>query len=194
MRKIWILWWIWPEASAQFYLKLIEHIKKSWAIISNKDFPQIIINSVNAPEIIGFGDDSVDDYILWIEELVIHQVDSIYMICNTIHAYHQKLVEETWANIINIRNLVRSFLAWLVDRVTCILGTENTIKSWLYSFEGINYMNVDDTIQYHIQNAIMKFNSWKDYSLERWILQKFIYDNQHCFFVCACTEMRDIIW
>lgn len=194
MKKIWILWWIWPEASAQFYLKLIERIKKSWAIISNRDFPQIIINNINAPEIIGFGNDDIDDYIIWIKELQIHQPEFVYMVCNTIHAYHQKLTEETDATIVNIKNLVDSFLFWLGNRDVCILGTENTIKSWLYSFKEITYISVDSSTQSHIQNAIIKFNSWKDYSFERWVLQKFIYDHQNCFFVCACTEMRDIIW
>lgn len=51
-KKIGILGGIGPEATGGFYLKLISKFQEKKLIRSNRDFPQIIINSIPAPELI----------------------------------------------------------------------------------------------------------------------------------------------
>ena len=50
--KIGILGGIGPEATGEFYNKLIKRLQEKDLIKSNKDFPQIFINSIPAPELI----------------------------------------------------------------------------------------------------------------------------------------------
>src|SRR3989338_5655614 len=91
--KIGVLGGIGPEATGLFYLKLIKRLQDSGLIRDNQDFPQIIINSIPAPELIF---DKVENTDLEVYENGIQELDKmnpdfIVMVCNTIHLYHQSL-------------------------------------------------------------------------------------------------------
>ena len=52
-RVIGVLGGIGPEASVEFYAKLVKKLQESGMIKRNEDFPKIIINSIPAPELVG---------------------------------------------------------------------------------------------------------------------------------------------
>ncbi len=58
MKKIGILGGIGPEATGHFYLKLIKRLQETGRIKRNTDYPQIIINSIPAPELV---DEKIQD-------------------------------------------------------------------------------------------------------------------------------------
>lgn len=194
MKKIWILWWIWPEASAEFYKKLIIRIKEWWYIQSNKDFPNIIINSINAPEILDAWDDNISEYINGIMDLRNLNVEYIYMICNTIHIFYDKIGHQTnTTKIVDLRQLLYNRLINISKKV-CILWTENTINSGMYNFNNIDYVSIPNNIQKNIQSWIMLFNSWKCYQNEKDIIKKYISDHKDVIYICWCTEIQELTW
>ena len=82
-----------PEATGEFYLKLIHKLQEKKLIKSNKDFPQIIINSIPAPELIQnkISNKDLKQYINGLKELDKLKPDFIVMICNTIHLFYNNL-------------------------------------------------------------------------------------------------------
>jgi aspartate/glutamate racemase len=56
--KIGVLGGIGPEATGEFYNKLISKLQDNGMIKSNSDFPQIIINRIPAPELIDHASES----------------------------------------------------------------------------------------------------------------------------------------
>ncbi len=191
-KTIWILWGIWPEASATFYVNLIAKIKSLGVIQSNVDYPHIIINNINAPELLSYEDMRIDDYVQWIKDLELHNPDYIYMICNTIHIYLDTIKDLSWSqSIVSIKDLLYKRLKW-TDKKICILWTENTIKSQLYNFEDINYFIVPDNIQASIQEWIMIFNQWWDIDIIQNSISDFIRNNNNLLFVSWCTEIRSL--
>lgn len=86
-------------------------------VSSNCDFPQIIINSIPAPELV-FNypkEEDLVDYIEGLEFLENSEVDFIVMICNTIHLFRDRLQKYVNAPIIDIRKLMRRYLwqSWI---------------------------------------------------------------------------------
>ena len=50
--KIGVLGGIGPEATATFYFELIQRLQAEGLVKDNTDFPQILINSIPAPELV----------------------------------------------------------------------------------------------------------------------------------------------
>ena len=62
-------------------------LQENGHIKNNKDFPQIIVNSIPAPELIQetVSDSDLTPYVSGLRELDRFGVDVIVMVCNTIH-------------------------------------------------------------------------------------------------------------
>ncbi len=82
-----------PEATGEFYSKLIRSLQEKKLIKNNKDFPHIIINSIPAHELIShkISDEELKPYIEGLKELDKFGVDFIVMVCNTIHLFYDEL-------------------------------------------------------------------------------------------------------
>ena len=93
--KFGILGGIGPETSAIFYHGIISDLQKTGIINDNRDYPQIIINSIPAPELTGLNPPScyIKPYIEGIKELLLHKPKFIVMACNTIHLYLYKIIQ-----------------------------------------------------------------------------------------------------
>src|SRR3989338_7494975 len=90
-----ILGGIGPEATGNFYLKLISEIQKQKLVKSNKDYPRIIINSIPAPELTSkVNKAQLTDYVYGLKSLEKYGADFIVMVCNTIHLYRDSLQRE----------------------------------------------------------------------------------------------------
>ena len=159
-KKIGILGGIGPEATGEFYNKLIYRLQEKGIIGSNKDFPQIVINSIPATELIydKISDKELQPYINGLKELDKFGVDFIVMVCNTIHLYYDRLQKEIHTPILDLREELRELLKIKAIKSTLIIGTPNTIKQGLYRFNGIKSFEPDEEEMKKLTNSIFSFN------------------------------------
>lgn len=188
-----ILGGIGPEATGNFYLKLISEIQKQKLVKSNTDYPRIIVNSIPAPELTSkIIQNQLADYIKGIRSLEKYGADFIVMACNTIHLYHDLLQKEIGIPILNLRDAVGIFLKNNKFKSVSVFGTHATVKSSLYKFNGINYVNPGKEDLEKLSLAIENFN--KGYERKEQIykvstLAKKYIDNGTEIIVLGCTEI-----
>ena len=158
--KIGILGGIGPEATGEFYNKLIMNLQDKGIIKSNNDFPQIIINSIPAPELIydTISDEELRPYILGLKELNSFGVDFIVMVCNTIHLYHEMLQKHVDVPILDLKQELRNHLTKNNLSTTLVIGTPNTIRMGLYRFTDLNTFEPNDDEIKILTNSIFDFN------------------------------------
>ena len=191
--KLGVLGGIGPEATGEFYSRLISRLQEKGLIKSNKDFPQIVINSLPAPELIDedISDKDLKPYLEGLKELDKFKVDFIVMVCNTIHLFYDKLQKEIKTPIIDLRKVVERSLAEKDIKSAFIIGTPNTIKKGLYRFSSINCFEPDDNEIKQLTEAIFSFNRGfkKDEQIYRVkkICQKYL-DKGAETVILGCTE------
>ena len=159
-KKIGVLGGIGPEATGEFYNKLIRGLREKGTIKSNKDFPQIVINSIPAQELIydEISDEELQPYINGLKELEKFGVDFIVMVCNTIHLYYDKLQSEINTPILDLREELRELLKIKEIKSNFIIGTPSTIKQGLYKFRDIKSFEPDEEEMKQLTISIFKFN------------------------------------
>jgi len=190
--KIGVLGGIGPEATGMFYLKLIKKFQNSGFVNSNKDFPQIVINSIPAPELV-FNDikrSDIEPYIAGLKELDSMNPDFIIIVCNTAHIFYDEMQSNVKAEIIDLRNLVFEKIRNDGIKKVTLLGTPCTVSA-LYKFDGINYMNPNEEELELLSNAIFLFNRGveKEKQLEKTIgiVNKKLSAGSQSI-ILACTE------
>lgn len=196
--KIGILGGIGPEATGYFYSTLINKLKKSGFIKTNKDYPQFFINSINAPELVDFNisDADIQPYVDGINELVLHKPDFIVMVCNTIHLYRDFLIKKSgFNNILSLRDIVKEELFY-ASLPICILATPSTIKNNLYNYSEFNYTNLAAEDLAEIANIVVDFNSTGEKNKNREKLLKIVKRQIELgakTFLTACTEISELL-
>ena len=191
--KIGVLGGIGPESTGEFYSKLISKLQKSGMIKNNTDFPQIIINSIPAPELIHdtITKEELRAYILGLKELDSFGVDFIVMVCNTIHLYYDFLQNEINTPIVDLRAEVKKYINEQKIKSAFILATPETIKNGLYRFDDINIIEPNQNEQNQLSNSIFLFNKGinKSEQIEktRKIYEKYISDDV-MYILLGCTE------
>ncbi|MDE1848289.1 MAG: amino acid racemase [Candidatus Micrarchaeota archaeon] len=192
--KIGLLGGIGPEATGIFYLSLIEKMQKKGMIHSNADFPQIVINSIPAPELVGetINEEDLADYIEGLKELDIFGVDVIVMVCNTIHLYHAQLQSKIKTPIIDLRKEFAEFMKRSGEKAAVVLATPSTIESGLFEVEGVKYAKLSEAEEREVSEAIFRFNAGADRSVQservRKIAEKYS-DQGRRLVVLGCTEI-----
>lgn len=158
--KIGVLGGIGPEATGEFYSKLISMLQERVLIKSNRDFPQILINSIPAPELIyeNISDKELQPYIDGLKELDSFGVDFIVMVCNTIHLFYDRLQKEIKTPILDLREELKQSLSRKGTKSVFVIGTPNTIKQGLYRFEGIRTLEPSEEEIKILTDAIFNFN------------------------------------
>lgn len=186
--KIGILGGIGPEATGNFYLRLINKIQEI-GIKDNRDFPQIVINSIPAPELIydRILNKDLDYYIKGLKELEKLKVDFIVMVCNTIHLYLDKLQSKIKIPIINLRRELNDYLIKENIKKITVLGTPNTIKK-LYRFKGIESVDINKDEINQLSKIIFNFNKGIKENKE---LLKIVkkYSKKSDMIILGCTEL-----
>ena len=191
--KIGVLGGIGPEATGEFYNKLIKRLQEKGLIRSNRDFPQIIINSIPAPELIydKISDEELKPYLKGLKELDKFGVDFIVMVCNTIHLFYNNLQKEIRTPILDLRKELKKFLIKKNIRSTLIIGTPNTIKQGLYKFESIQSFEPNEEEIKQLTTAIFNFNKGIDKYVQiqkvKKICQKYLYKGCGTI-ILGCTE------
>ena len=166
--KIGIFGGIGPEASSEHYSKLVAEIQKRCNIKSNLDFPQIIINSYPAPELISdnITEKDLDSYVQALKELDSFEPNFIVMVCNTIHLFYDYLQSKIKARILNLREEVKQNLIDKQIKSVLIIGTSRTIKQGLYRFASIKTFEPDEDELKELTSAIFNFNKGVNKSVQ----------------------------
>lgn len=158
--RIGVLGGIGPEASANFYKKLIIGLQERGLIKNNGDYPQIIINSIPAPELVY--DEVLDmdlvDYINGLRELDSLGVDFIVMVCNTIYLFVDKLQRRIKAPILDLRKEVEELLVKRGIKSVLVIGSPSTIRLGLYNFDNIYTFIPNDKEINDLSNTVFNFN------------------------------------
>jgi aspartate racemase len=198
-QKIGILGGIGPQATGYFYSNLITKLKNCGKIKSNADFPNIIINSINAPELTGanISIQQLQPYIDGIKELAIHKPNYILMVCNTIHIYRDLLIRESgYENILSLREIVEKYLKNYPNEKFCVLGTQSSITGGLYVFDNIEYINLDKEQLTSIENIIQDLNKTGEIEFNLSSLLEITTDLKAKGvdkFLTACTELSELL-
>ena len=131
---------------------------------SNTDFPQIIINSIPAPELLTAPDLNalLKPYVKGIKELDSYGVDFMVMVCNTIHAYHGILQAEVKTQILDLKTEMKRHLKSKGIRSALLLATPKTIESKMFEVDGLKYFIPNKEELDTISDSIYKFNSGID--------------------------------
>ncbi len=187
MKKIGILGGIGPEATGLFYLNLIKKLQETGRIKRNTDYPQIIINSIPAPELVDEKIQDLNEYIKGLKELDSFGVDFIVMVCNTIHLFHDRLSKEVRTPIIDLREEAELFLKKKNVKTTTILSTELTLKQGLFSFKGIKELRINEKEMDELKKSILARNVGKNNNIANIIADK--YRKKGSKIISACTEI-----
>ena len=191
--RIGVLGGIGPEATGEFYNKLINRLQKKGLIKSNIDFPQIIINSLPAPELIydQISNEELKPYINGLKELDKFGVDFIVMICNTIHLFYDELQKEIETPILDLKDELRRLLISKRVKSAFIIGTPNTIKQGLYRFKGTESFEPNKEEMKELTDAIFNFNKGFDKQMQinklNTIFQKYLNKGAKTI-ILGCTE------
>jgi len=195
--KIGILGGIGPQTTGYFYTSLINKLKKSRKITSNKDYPHIIINSINAPELTSDQvlNSMLEPYIKGVSDLKIHQPDFVVMVCNTIHLYRDKIINKSkYKNILSIREIVKNKLP--NKKNICILATPLTVNRKLYKYNNYIYINPENEDLIKIGNIVNNYNSTGEIIKNRKKLITIIKKQKKIgadIFLTACTEISELL-
>lgn len=191
--RIGVLGGIGPEATGEFYNKLINRLQCRGLINSNQDFPKIIINSIPAPELVSTNikENELKEYLIGLKELDCLNVDFIVMVCNTIHLFHKKLQSEINTPILNLRIEVKKFLIKNKINEVLVIGTPQTVNSGLYSFDGIKTYTPSNEELKQLSKAIFNYNKGcekkKQIVISKEICQKYL-DRGVKKIILGCTE------
>lgn len=193
IKKIGVLGGIGPEATGEFYNKLIHRLQEKGLIKTNRDFPQIVINSIPAPELIyeKISDEELELYIKGLKQLDKFGVDIIVMMCNTIHLYYDKLQRKINTPILDLREELKELLKRKRIKSALILGTPNTIKQGLYRFTDIKSFEPNEREMKQLTNAIFNFNKGIEKQRQiqrvRKICEKYLSEGAGTI-ILGCTE------
>lgn len=198
MKKLGILGGIGPEASSYFYSEIIRRLRDNGSIEHNSDYPQIIINSINAPELVSLEvtDAMLEPYAQGIRELAMHQPEYIVMSCNTIHLFRDRLMQQSgFQNISDISEIVRTKLDQTPGTI-CVLGTPATVSSGLYDLPNRKYVNPSPTELNEIAEIVVAYNAEGEIEANKASLLRIA---ERCrndgasVFIAGCTEISELL-
>lgn len=190
--RIGVLGGIGPESTAVFYSKLIEKLQATGLIKSNTDFPQIIINSVPAPELISNNHRAIKHYERGLKELDSFGIDFIVMVCNTVHLFLPRLQRCVKTRILDLREAVYKELKKRKVSRIAVLATENTIMQQLYEFDDLITIRLGTADIKALNDAIINFNIGKEKSRQQLTCERIAvrcYDKGAQLIVLGCTEL-----
>lgn len=158
IKTLWVLWWMWPEATICFYKDLTKLFQDRQCAVYDSDFPRMLITNVPLPDIVEWKWDKKEA-----EEMLIREAknledswaDIIVMPCNTAHIFEDKIRENINCKFISI---VDSLKEKISDQKSLLLSTKTTRDYWIYRWN--NIQEVNDEEQNIVTAVIMDVLAW----------------------------------
>ncbi len=122
-----------PQATVDFYRRLISLAQKEFDARNGKDFPFILIFNISPPDIISGKNRRILPFLEeGVKRLEEGEADFIVIPCNTVHVFINELKKTVTIPILSlIEETIRSVRNKGLKRVG-ILGTKTTIKEEIY--------------------------------------------------------------
>ncbi len=135
-KKIGVLGGMGPEASANFYYKIIHYCQKEYQAVQDTDFPPMIIYSL---PLSGFDESGIVNKKLVLQQLI-HGIDVlessgcdfIVIPCNTVHFFINELRMKFPIPILSIMEETIEKIKQDNHNIIGLLGSETTLKLQLY--------------------------------------------------------------
>lgn len=178
-KTIWVLWWMWPEASSNLYSKIIKYSQNKYNAVQDFDYPPIIIYSL---PLFWFNETGIVDEELvkkqlidWVKKLEDSWCDLIIIWCNTVHIYFEEMQKSVNIPIFNIvEETKKQVLNYWYNKVW-IFASESTNKLKLYqeNFKE-SWVKVisPDIEQQNILNNVIEHVMWWNQKIDDIILLK----------------------
>ena len=186
-----ILGGIGPESSSEFYRRLIEKMQEK-GVMSNTDYPHILINSIPAPELI-FENPDISMYKEGLEYLEIAGVNFIVISCNTAYIFLEKLKEDLNIPVIDLRGEMQRHIEEKNIKSVSILGSQHTSRNLLNS-KNIKIIGVSNIDSEKLNELILNYNVGKEKQESKeklsYLIKKYAKESEAV--VIACTELSTI--
>jgi len=134
-KKIGILGGMGPEATAEFYFRLIRMFQKEFGAVYDDEFPEIIIYNLPLPDVVNEKDNDIlveKALLAGITKLKASGVDFITIPCNTVNLFINNLRRKSEMKIISIVEETAKEVKALEITKVGLVGTTNTINRGLY--------------------------------------------------------------
>ncbi|HWP61670.1 MAG TPA: aspartate/glutamate racemase family protein [Candidatus Paceibacterota bacterium] len=196
--KLGILGGIGPEASCYFYAEIIKRLQERGRIRRNADYPQIIINSINAPELttLQVTDEMLAPYVEGLKELAALQPDYIVMACNSIHVFREQLIKQSgYSNISDVAQIVAKAVGQRKGKI-CTLATPATVISGLYNIPGREYSDPAESELIEIGNVVANYNATGEIKKNKEMLMRIANAHQKdgaSIYIAGCTEVSELL-
>jgi aspartate racemase len=161
MKKIGLIGGIGPESSIEYYRLIIKRFQEK---LNTKDYPELIINSINMTQMLDYVfnnqlDKLVDFLMERINDLEKTGVDYIAIASNTPHIVFDRLAKKSNTPLISIVEATcKGVIENKISRVG-LLGTKSTMTNGFYNNVakkyGINVIIPDSDKQDYIHNKYM---------------------------------------
>lgn len=180
-----------PEATGEFYTKLIAALQATGRIARNEDYPRIVVNSIPAPELVRHPvtDEELAPYREGIRQLDRQRPDLIVMVCNSIHLYRERLQEESKAEILDLPAEIRRRVAQ--QRKIGVLGVTATVKEGLYALPGAEMLYPSPAEMEELMAAVIKYNRGEERAAQQALVERIaqrLVDLGAETLILGCTE------
>jgi aspartate racemase len=170
---IWVLGWMWPEASANLYSKIIKYSQQKYNAVQDFDYPPIIIYSL---PLFGFDETWIVDeelvkkqLIEWVKKLEDSWCDLIIIWCNTVHLYYEEMQSVVKVPIFNIIEETKKMVKKYWYKKVWIFASESTNKLHLYQdkFADSNIEVISPNYeQQKVLNNVIEHVMWGNQKIE----------------------------
>jgi aspartate racemase len=163
MKTLGIIGGFGPEATAQFYLQLVDACRAR----NNGQQPRVIMRNVGVPQelehkalVLGEGlNEFIPLLIHAAKELERAEANMIVLPCNTLHVHEQAIREATSVPFISIIDATAKFLHLNKIRRIGFLGSRVTVKENLFAKKApsVSFIPPDATLQRKIDRGLDRF-------------------------------------
>ena len=160
---------------------------------SNVDYPNILINSIPAPELF-LNNPDLSMYREGVIELESWGADFIVIVCNTAHLYLLDLQEQVKTPIIDLIAEVDRYLTdHKVSSIT-VAGSSRTVRQNLFTFKNRASVSLSEEDLKLLDEVILQYNSGnKERQLDQVLEIVSRYNNASNKILVGCTELSTIV-
>lgn len=189
-----------PFASAYFYKLLLKKSSDNYGAKKNKDFPEILIDSIPVPDFISDTNkliEAKDILISRVKKMNSYGVGNIGMVCNTAHILYKDLSKISKVKFYSMIDLVADQVSRQKFEKVCVLATPTTVNFDLYgkvlSKKGIKVFYPEKGIQeLHeaiIRNMVSGKKSLRDIKKLETTTKEFVLKHNCDGIILGCTEL-----